>query len=184
MMRMSTDTSVHISLEYDLDDVLDPREVESRSGVGAEWLTKYKYIVSGITLQDCITNDVGWYILSERVMNVLFATCRNAHDINAIKFADQTVTQISFLKRYCICGITRTILCVNRERSDARWSKDAPNKADCIYKGNLTQTMIPDDADIFHLAECPTFPVVRSDVAKTLIEMNVTGIKFVEYKVA
>ena len=176
MREGPTSPSIHIGLDYDLDDVVDPFRVDNPGDVNDEWLCKFSYTVKGNLALDTLTNDVGWFIVSTKLSNLLVTNCKNRLDLNLIQFPEKITGSIKLLKDYRILGLNRTCACIDKQNTDAKWSKPDAKYAETIYTGYILQDKVPLSLDIFRLEESPAIMIVRENIYKAIVNAKVTGI--------
>ncbi|HUP80552.1 MAG TPA: DUF1629 domain-containing protein [Pirellula sp.] len=177
--RSASESAFWLKMDYLLSHVGDPLSI-NEGQMSPSFFDSFQFQGGGGNLfEDMLANDLGWSIVSHRVA-CLFAQCSNSEDIKLVKLPERVCQIHSKLAEYSVLGIKRKIACLDLVNSDLRWGKFPREHISAIYRGVLKEPMIPENVDIFHVAEYPVMPVVSSRLAKAIADLCPKGLVFEE----
>jgi hypothetical protein len=163
-----------LDLDYTLDEVHDTLALFKPEPTPESFLDKFSYAkAGGEMLEDMLANSLGWRILSGRLAKI-FSNCKNTDDIELLSLPEKVLRCHPQLKEYRVLGIKKRVTCVNYEESEILWNSDHTQILSfrhCV----LNQGDIPDDLDVFLIAEYPVFPIISAELAMKIAELHPTG---------
>ncbi|MEI7732693.1 MAG: hypothetical protein WCO56_24185 [Verrucomicrobiota bacterium] len=182
---LSHSESYRLAIDYSLEEVVDPLKFLYDKISPEVFFKNFQFSYgSGSVFQDGIVNDIGWYIVSDRLTKTL-QSVKNIEDVQFFPLPDTAYGVDNRLRGYNILAVKKRTPCLNKKLSDIRWSKTSPERhAIAIYKGYLTDYLIPNNCDIFYLDEYPVCPILSSEIAMKMKALKISGFDLEEYPVA
>ena len=175
--RNSSKDAFKLKIDYSLEEVPDTLALNRPVPTPRDFLEKFSYVkAGGQRLEDMLANDMGWEIFSERIASI-FARCKNASEIELFPLPRKVLQLNPALNGYRVLGIKREIPCLDVEESDLRWG-NLPNggrHVSAIYECILRESAVPEDVDVFRVAEYPVMTIISSSLAMTIAEYYPTG---------
>ncbi|MFP2959050.1 imm11 family protein [Myxococcus sp. 1LA] len=132
------------------------------------------YERAGDMLTDFIGNPDCVLYVSERAQQVLAARGLVGAELELLPFVLLDKRGRKLRESYCIANPLRSVPCVDRERS--KYRLDGPDEIGDIRMLCVREGSIPDDAQLFRVAEFPEMMVLRSDLLEAFQQAGLTGL--------
>jgi len=111
-----------LHVDYELIDVPDPLAINQPRRVGGDFLKngfRYRLAKHGI-LEDLLFVNMGWYVFSNRVIDIIFSNCEEA-EYELCGLPDVVSEIDARLSEYMAVGFKRRFNCLNEEVSGASY---------------------------------------------------------------
>lgn len=176
------DDAMYLDIDYSDQIIEDPAITHKKERLPLDFLSLFQFTISGgAFLGDSVANNLGWYILSQRVVSILLMS-KNTDDLNVLPLPSSLVQREPRLVNYKTVGVRRQLECLDKNLSDIRWSRTAPQEfAVAIHRGVLVSSSVPPNCDIFLLKEWPVVPIVRDQIAQKIREAKIAEIELKQF---
>ena len=132
----------------------------------------------GSKLTDSIPNTDRHIIASEKLKELLEARV-SPGSIEFLPVRLRNPKKKLVDKKYFVANVLKTVGCVDKEQSE--FVMDAIDKGQVNYFTRLTldEKKIPEDATLFRLGEKTDLVIIRSDLARVLLDAKCNGMMFI-----
>jgi len=137
--------------------------------------------IESVKLYDSLPNSIGWMMVSERVATVLRDAC-GTMSIEVLRMPNRIAALSGELGPYYLIGVKKRIACLDIGNADVSSFDDTldGHAISAIHKCVIKLNSIPEDCNVFHVAEYPYFAVVDDVVMGRLCMLKLAGLVFEE----
>jgi len=125
---------------------------------------------------DLLGNPLSWLICSTRFVVLMRKTAERDIQVFAVPLVDNQTREM--VTGYHIVNPTRLVECLNVERSIV--SRKADGTLAAVYEIAVRESKVPNDANIFRIAEQPNIVLFSDDAVLPLLGKDLLGLAFVQ----